>query len=61
MFGMLESLTKAVVGVVTTPVAIVADVVTLGGTLTDKAEPYTASTASDIVSNLKDATKPLSK
>jgi hypothetical protein len=61
MFGMLESLTKAVVGVVTAPVAIVADVVTLGGTLTDKAEPYTASTVSDIVSNLKDATKPLSK
>lgn len=31
MFGMLESLAKAAVAVVTVPVAVVADVVTLGG------------------------------
>lgn len=58
MFGMLESLTKAVVGVVTLPVSVVADVVTLGGSLTDKKEPYTASTASGIVKNLSNAAKP---
>lgn len=58
MFGLLESLAKAAVGVVTLPVAVVADVITLGGSLTDKDQPYTASTASDIVQNLTNATKP---
>ena len=55
MFGMLESLTKAALGVVTVPVAVVADVVTLGGVLTDKPEPYTAEAVSDVVKNLKNA------
>jgi hypothetical protein len=59
MFGMLESLTKAAVGVVVTPVALVADVVTLGGSLTDKDRPYTAEAVSDVVQNLKDATRPI--
>lgn len=58
MFGMLESLAKAAVGAVTLPVSIAADVVTLGGSLTDKDKPYTASTVSDIVKNLEDAAKP---
>ena len=58
MFGILESITKAAVGVVTLPVSVVADVVTLGGALTDKKEPYTATTASDIVKNLSNAAKP---
>lgn len=44
MFGLLGSLTKATVGaVIETPIAVVADAVTLGGTLTDKDEPYTAT------------------
>ena len=42
MFGMLTSLAKAATAVVTVPVAVVADVVTLGGSLTDKRKPYTA-------------------
>lgn len=58
MFGMLESLTKAALGVVTVPVAVAADAVTLGGALTDKDEPYTASAVSDMVKNLEDAAKP---
>ena len=59
MFGVLESLTKAVVGVVVeTPMALVADVVTLGGSLTDKDEPYTSTTVGNVVQNLKNATKP---
>lgn len=61
MFGMLESLVKAAASVVTVPVAVVADVVTLGGSLTDKDQPYTADAVSDLVENLKDATKPGSK
>ena len=58
MFGMIESIAKAAVAVVTVPVAVVADVVTLGGALTDKDQPYTADAVSDLVDNLKDATKP---
>jgi hypothetical protein len=59
MFGILESLTKAVVGVVVeTPVALAADVVTLGGALTDKDEPYTATSVGGVLQNLKNATKP---
>lgn len=58
MFGMLESLAKAATAVVTVPVAVVADVVTLGGSLTDKRKPYTAEAVEDFVDNLKDATKP---
>jgi hypothetical protein len=58
MFSMLESLTKAAVGVVTLPVAVVADVVTLGGSLADKPEPYTSEAARSIVKNLTHAAKP---
>jgi len=55
---MFESLFKAALSVVTVPVSVVADVVTLGGSLTDKDEPYTTTAVSDAVQNLKDATKP---
>ena len=58
MLGILESLTKAAIGVVTVPVAAVADVVTLGGALTDQDKPYTAQAVSDVVQNLEDAAKP---
>lgn len=58
MFGMLESLAKPTVAVVTTPVAVVADVVTLGGVLTDKDKPYTAEACENIIKNLDDAVKP---
>jgi len=58
MFEALGSLAKAVVGVVIeTPIAIVADVVTMGGSLTDKDEPYTAEAISKVVKNVQDATK----
>lgn len=58
MFGMLKSVTKAAVGVVIeTPVAVVADVVTLGGTLTDKDEPYTATSVGKVMDNLSDVTE----
>jgi hypothetical protein len=59
MFGnIFESMLKAAVGVATLPVTLVADVATLGGVLTDKPVPYTADAVSDIVTNLKDASKP---
>ena len=58
MFGMIESLAKAAAAVVTVPVAVVADVVTLGGAVNDKNRPYTADAVSDFVDNLKNATNP---
>jgi hypothetical protein len=58
MFGMLESITKAALGAATVPVGVVADVVTLGGALTDQDKPYTAQAVSDFVQNLEDASKP---
>lgn len=55
MFG---NLLKAVVGVVVeTPVALVADVVTLGGALNDKDRPYTAEAIRKIVRNIEVSTK----
>jgi hypothetical protein len=58
MFGMLESLTKSVINVVTTPVAVVADVVTLGGTLTDRRESYTEESLRKAKENFDDAVDP---
>lgn len=56
---MLSSLFKAAVGVVVeTPLAVAADVLTLGGSLTDKEEPYTATAVKRVVENVKDATEP---
>ncbi len=59
MFGLIKNLTKVAVGVVVeTPIAIAADIVTLGGALTDKAEPYTATAVKKVVENIEDATDP---
>ena len=59
MFGLFENLTKAVIGVVIeTPVAIVADMLTMGGALTDKDEPHTATALKGVMKNIEDATKP---
>ena len=57
MFGMMKSLGKAAVGlVVETPIAVVADVVTMGGVLTDKKEPYTKTALGKVVDNVEQAT-----
>ena len=58
MFGLLGNLTKAVVGVVVeTPIAIAADVVTMGGALTEKDEPYTVTALKGVMQNVENATK----
>lgn len=58
MFGMIGKLAQAAVGaVVETPIAVVADVVTLGGALTDTKEPYTATAISKVVKNVQESTK----
>lgn len=55
MFG---DLLKAAAAIVTVPVGVVADAITLGGVLTDKEKPYTAEALGDMMDNLKNATKP---
>lgn len=58
MFGIFSDLTKAVVGVVVeTPIAIAADMLTLGGSITDKDEPYTATALKNVMNNIEHATK----
>lgn len=55
MFG---NLLKAVVGtVVETPISVAADILTLGGAITDKDEPYTATTLKNVMQNIENATK----
>jgi hypothetical protein len=51
------SLLKAVVGVVTIPIDIVADVITLGGSLNNKPETYTGKKCGDIMDNIAAATE----
>jgi hypothetical protein len=59
MFGLFESLTKAVIGVVVeTPIAIVADMLTMGGALTDKDEPHTTTALKSVMKNIEEATTP---
>lgn len=58
MFGALVNLSKAVVGaVVEVPISVAADAITLGGSLTDKKQPYTATAVEKIVKNVQEATK----
>jgi hypothetical protein len=51
------SLFKAVAGIITMPVDVVADVITLGGALTDKQRPYTAEKARSVMRNIEKTTK----
>lgn len=56
--GLFDSLAKAVVNVVSLPVTAVADVITMGGVLSDEDTPYTAQALSDLLDNIQDAGKP---
>ena len=58
MFGLLKNLTKAAVGIAVTPIDVAADIVTLGGTLTDKDKPYTAARCEQVMDNLEKAIDP---
>lgn len=56
---MFEDIAKAVVGVVIkTPAAIVADVVTLGGAMTERQETYTGEALGEVMDNIDNATRP---
>lgn len=55
----LDDLTKVVVGVVIkTPAAIVADVVTLGGAMTERQETYTGEALGEVMDNIDNVTRP---
>ena len=56
MFDVLKSLGKAVVSTVTLPVDIAADIVTMGGAINDKRNPYTVEKVKKIMGHLDDAT-----
>ncbi len=59
MFKTLGDLTKAAVGVVVeAPVSIAADVLTLGGAIIDRDEPFTVSTLKNVKKNIENATDP---
>lgn len=58
MFGVLTGITKAAIGVAITPVAVVADLVTLGGALQDRDEPYTATVVKSVAENIGNAIDP---
>lgn len=61
MFGFLNSTLKAAASVVDIPVSMAADVVTLGGVLSDKKTTYTEDAASRLVQNVKNMADPDSK
>lgn len=58
MFDLFKSVTKAALGVVFSPVSIAADIVTLGGSMNERSEPYTLSVVKDIMKNMDNAINP---
>jgi hypothetical protein len=52
--GVLQSLGKTVGSLITMPIAIVQDAVTMGGAFTDEHEPYTIQKAEKIIKSLQE-------
>lgn len=57
MFGIFEAIIKTAAVVVDLPVAVVADVVTLGGINTNKNTTYSEDALGRFVKNVSDITK----
>lgn len=57
MMNILKGLAKATVATVTLPVAIAADVITVGGAITPRGKPYTPEHAAKIMDGIEEATK----
>jgi hypothetical protein len=55
---MFKSLMKAATAVVDVPVSVAADVVTLGGALSDNGRSYTGEALERFVKNVENAAKP---
>ncbi|MBD9445773.1 MULTISPECIES: hypothetical protein [unclassified Rhizobium] len=58
---MFDRLIKAVVDVATLPVSVAVDVVTLGGALIDRSEPYTVSKAKRLAKDAGEVVKALAE
>ena len=58
MLKLLNHVTKAALGVVVSPIDMAADILTLGGTLSDREESYTGSRLKNVMQNLDKATDP---
>ncbi len=58
MFTVLGKVASIVIDTVTLPVAVAVDVVTLGGELTDRNEPYTVSNVKNIAHNAESLLAP---
>jgi hypothetical protein len=59
--GLFGSLLKTVIDVVETPVAMIKDVATMGGALTDQDKPYTQQKIEEISEDWYDAKKGIKK
>lgn len=57
MLGIFRHSIKAVASIVDIPISAAADVITLGGALTEKEKPYTAEACSNLIKNIKNITK----
>lgn len=60
MFDMFKSAAKIASAAVDLPVSAAADVVTMGGVLTDRNKPYTTEAAERLVDNVKALAEPKS-
>jgi len=58
MFGFVSDIAKAAIGIVFAPVSIAADILTLGGSMTDRDEPYTVTSVRNVMRNLENAVDP---
>lgn len=61
MLSIFQNSIKAAACIVDIPISVTADVITLGGALTEKEKPYTVEACSDLVKNIKNITNPKSK
>ena len=59
---MLGNLLKATIGlVIETPIAVVADALTLGGAINGREESYTSESLGKVIDNISESTQPSSK
>lgn len=58
MFGILNDIAKAAVGVVTSSIAVTRDVLSATGITEETSESYTEQQLKDILKNLENAAKP---
>lgn len=58
LFDVLGSIGKAAVTIISLPVKAVADVITVGGAVTNRDEPYTSQAVNDLANQLQQVGAP---